>query len=80
MLTADNKIGINLCATPEPSPCDRDCPKRSVECHSTCKDYIKWKKKVDEANHARWLEEQRYTISDTKRKWIVKNMKDKRRK
>ena len=24
------------------SPCDKNCPKRSATCHSTCKDYIEW--------------------------------------
>lgn len=29
-------------------PC-RFCPRRSVNCHSACDDYLDWKKEVDSA-------------------------------
>ena len=28
-----------------PPPCKRDCPNRSITCHSTCEDYQKWFKR-----------------------------------
>lgn len=27
-----------------------NCPKRDIYCHEYCKDYISWKKKLDEKN------------------------------
>lgn len=36
-----------------PSPCynhGEGCDKRNADCHSICKDYIDWRKELDEAN------------------------------
>lgn len=62
---------------------DRQCPcngcgEREIGCHGECEKYRTWKAGEDEINHKRWESNQLYAMSDTKRKWIVKNMKRKR--
>lgn len=32
------------------NPCKPNCPERSQTCHSTCPDYIKFRKSLDERN------------------------------
>lgn len=52
---------LNLC--PYKSPCTKDCPNRTVEpnCHSTCKDFLEFRAKVD---------------ADTPKKYIKSNLND----
>lgn len=60
-------------------PCKECTIERYEACHASCEKYIEWRKILDTNNHCRWKEEQRYIISDTKRRWLIKNMRRKRK-
>lgn len=47
--------GLNLC--PYESPCTPDCPKRCAEpnCHSTCKEFLKFRAKVDADTQKKYI-------------------------
>ena len=57
-------------------PC-KGCKDRQVGCHPGCEPYTKWRKARDEINQKRWEEEQTYMLSETKRKWLIQNMRRK---
>ena len=59
-------------------PCKK-CTERYEACHASCERYIEWRKILNANNHRRCKEEQRYVISDTKRRWLIKNMRRKRK-
>lgn len=61
---------------------NRECPcmtcgDRYEACHARCEKYQEWKSILAHNNHERWKEEQRYSISDTKRKWLIRNARKK---
>lgn len=58
-----------------PPPCERDCPDRSDVCHIHCERYNEWKALKKKANERRRREEERYAVSDTKRKWMYQKQK-----
>lgn len=58
------------------SPCKK-CNERHEACHARCEKYLEWKGILERNNHERWKEEQRYSISDTKRKWLIRNARKK---
>ena len=46
-------------------PCANHCEKRTLTCHSFCKEYKEWKKEIEKENKARQQEHEKY--SDPKR-------------
>lgn len=40
-------IDLNYNIYKKPSPCDKECPKRSATCHGTCEAYNAWVKEKD---------------------------------
>lgn len=57
-------------------PC-KDCGNRVAEpnCHMECEAYLKWSALNGKASHNRWKESQRYAISETKKKWINRQLR-----
>lgn len=41
-----------------PNPCKRDCPKRSITCHSECKEYIEFAEAMEIERNERWKKKQ----------------------
>lgn len=56
-------------------PCTKTCPERTATCHATCRKYAEWTAEEQVVKHRKWTEEQRYVISDTKRRRVIRNMK-----
>lgn len=59
-------------------PC-KGCTGRYEACHSDCEKYLDWRRILDRNNHSRWLEDQRYIISETKRRWLINNLRKNRK-
>lgn len=59
-------------------PC-KECAERTSTCHAACRMYTGWMEEEQAMKHRKWEEEQRYAISDTKRRWIIQNMKRRRK-
>lgn len=52
-------------------PCG-NCDHRHEACWGTCPDYKAYREKVNQANRNKWEEEQRYAMSNSKRKWLIR--------
>jgi len=61
-----------LCS--KPSPC-KDCPDRHEKCHMECEKYLNWKDDVKATARNKQQDDQRYIISDTKRKWLNRSLR-----
>lgn len=66
--------GLNLC--PYKSPCTPDCPKRCPDpnCHSTCKDFLEFRAKVDAETKKKYI---KANLSDYQTKQILKQVEHK---
>lgn len=59
-------------------PC-KDCNQRKEACHASCEAYNHWKSILDRNNHARWEDDQKYAITDHKRRWMNRYMRRNRK-
>ena len=60
---------FNRDGSPVKCPCN-GCQERSATCHADCKKYAKFKEELNAYNEKKRAEDERYIISDTKRKWL----------
>ena len=54
------------------APCSADCERRTITCHSFCKEYKEWKAEIEETNALRQKEMDKYNDPYRPRKY--KNM------
>lgn len=59
-------------------PC-KVCPDRDPECHGRCDRYREWVEEERKVRHLKWVDDQRYIISDTKRKYLERKMRRERK-
>ena len=45
-------FNLNYSVMTNPSPCSKNCQKRSPSCHCTCEDYKTWKEELDTRREA----------------------------
>ena len=58
-------------------PCERDCPRRTAECHAKCAPYLEYEEAKQEEYRAREVERNRdaYTADAEKRSRSVARLK-----
>lgn len=58
-------------------PCERDCPRRTAECHAKCVPYLAYEKAKQAEYRANWAERDRnaYTADAEKRSRSVARLK-----
>ena len=58
-------------------PCERDCPRRTAECHARCEPYLEYEEEKQEEYRANQAERERnaYTADAEKRSRSVARLK-----
>lgn len=52
-------------------PC-KGCADREIGCHGKCERYAAFKEENARVNHERYLDRQRFSMSEPKKKWLQK--------
>ena len=53
------------------NPCTKDCEKRNAVCHSVCKEYIDWRKALDEFNEQKVKKKQSEKMLDDYKATVI---------
>ena len=57
-----------------PCPC-KECHDKYEACHGKCRCFLEWKDELEKNKEAQRKENDRYVISDTKKKWMNKRLR-----
>lgn len=57
------------------SPCLKNCSKRSVTCHSHCKDYLDWKSKLNKYNEQKRKDKKAESVATDYKMQAIMKMK-----
>lgn len=70
-------FNLNYSVVTNPSPCSKNCQKRSPSCHCTCEDYKTWKEELDTRREAiRKQKDMIICIVCTERMFFIKLQKE----